>query len=255
MADKKGVSIRFLSLSLGRKLARILKALISPALYHGHARWCPVCEKHSRKFLRFGAGKREDARCPRCGSLERHRLAWLYFTRKTDLFAGASRKMLHIAPEPCLMPRFRRFLGDDYLSADVQDPAAMVRVDVTSLPFAGESFDVIFCSHVLEHVADDRKALREFFRVLKPKGWLVLLVPVSARRTLEDPTIVDGNERKRIFGQEDHVRRYGPDYVERVEQAGFTVKVVRPDDVCRTGEIGRMGLAAVMDEICRCDKA
>lgn len=130
----------------------------------------------------------------------------------------------------------------------------MVKLDVTSIPFPGESFDVIFCSHVLEHVADDRKALREFFRVLKPKGWVVLLVPINARQTMEDPAIVDRDERKKVFGQEDHVRRYGPDYVERVEQAGFTVKVVRPVDLCKAGEIERLGLAAVADEVCRCDR-
>ncbi len=253
MLDKNGVSGRSLSLTLGGKLARSLKALIFPVLYHGHARRCPVCGKSSRKFLCFGDLKRRDARCPRCGSLERHRLAWLYFTRMTDLFDGRRRKMLHIAPEPCLASRMRRRLDDGYLSADMEDPAAMVRMDVTAIPFPGESFDVVFCSHVLEHVADDRKALREFFRVLKPGGWAVLLVPVNAPRTMEDPAIVDRDERKRIFGQEDHVRRYGPDYVERVERAGFTVRVVRPEDVCRAGEIERLGLAAA-DEICRCDK-
>src|SRR5262249_12426105 len=80
--------------------------------------------------------------------------------------------------------------------------------------------------HVLEHVPDDRRAMREFYRVLKPGGWAILLVPITVERTFEDPAVVDPAERLRLFGQEDHVRRYGPDYGDRLSEAGFAVSGV-----------------------------
>jgi SAM-dependent methyltransferase len=245
--------LRFIRSRCG-KLVRALKTLVFPILYHGQARWCPVCENRSRKFLLFGDPKRSDALCPGCGSLERHRLVWLYFQRMTDLFNGAQKKILHVAPEPCLASRLQRRLGEGCLSADLQDPAAMVKMDVTNIQFPAESFDVIYCSHVLEHVMDDRKAMREFYRILKPGGWAVLLVPISAERTVEDLAIVKPNERLKAFGQEDHVRRYGPDYVERLREAGFMVKISRPSDLCGDEEIARLGLTAASGEIYCCLK-
>lgn len=237
-----------------KKMLRRLKKPVFSVLFHGRARWCPICEKSSRKFLRFGNPKRENARCPRCGSLERHRLAWLYFTGMTDLFDGRPKKMLHVAPEPCLASRLQRRLGEGYLSADLLDPTAMVKMDVTAIPFPDGSFDVVYCSHVLEHIVDDRKAMREFYRVLKPGAWAVLLVPISAERTVENPAIVKPDERLKAFGQKDHVRRYGPDYVERLRQAGFMVKISRPNDLCDDGEVERLGLPAAGGEIYYCLK-
>ena len=235
------------------RLGRLKRAFIS-AFYHGRGRWCPICEKPSRRFRPFGVEKREDARCPHCGSLERHRLAWLFFSRATDLFAGDRKRLLHVAPEPCLEAKLRSRLGKGYLSADLQNPRAMVKMDVTAIQFPGEFFDAIYCSHVLEHVMDDRKAMREFYRVLRPGGWAVLLVPISAERTVEDPAIAKPDERLRIFGQEDHVRRYGPDYVERLRQAGFMVKISRPGDLCNEGEVEHMGLTPAAGEIFHCSK-
>ena len=251
MLDKNGVSNRTLFLILGRKLAQSLKTLVFSVLYHGHARWCPVCEKSSRKFLRFGEMKREDACCPRCGALERHRLTWIFFLRKIKLFNGQPKRMLHVAPEPCLASRLKRRLGGGYLSADLLDPAAMVRMDVTAILFPEASFDAIYCSHVLEHVEDDRRAMREFFRVLKPGGWAVFLVPVASGRTIEDPGIVDPAARRKAFGQEDHVRRYGSDFMERLSQAGFQVDSFGPEDLCGETEARRLGLTESTGRIYR----
>jgi len=240
------------------KIKRVLRHLKKPLfaiLYHGRARWCPVCEKSSRKFLHFGDPVRKDARCPRCGALERHRLVWLYFTRMTDLFDGNPKKMLHLAPEPCLESRLRNRLGESYLSADLLNRAAMVKMDVTAIQFPAAYFDVIYCSHVLEHVLDDRKAMREFYRVLKRDGWAIILVPISAEQTVEAPAITDPAERRKIFGQEDHVRRYGPDYVERLKEAGFKVSITRPGDLCDDGEVKRLGLTAASGDIYFCVKA
>jgi SAM-dependent methyltransferase len=134
----------------------------------------------------------------------------------------------------------------------MHDPAAMVRLDITEIDFPDESFDVVYCSHVLEHVPDDRKALAEIRRVLKPDGWAILLVPIDAAETIEDPSITDPGERLRLFGQGDHVRRYGPDYVERLHQAGFDVAVTSPPQLATPVEIASMGLTPASGEIFHC---
>ncbi len=237
----------------GRRQLRWLAKLAMPLLYHGQARFCPVCEKKSRKFLCFNG--RRDARCPRCGALERHRLVWLYFSRKTGLFSVAPLKLLHVAPEPCLAPKLKKRLGENYLSADLNDPLAMVKMDVTAIPFPDESFDAIYCSHVLEHVADDRQALREFYRVLKHGGWAILLVPIRAAATVEDAAMVTAEQRRKAFGQEDHVRMYGRDYIERLGEAGFSVQVSRAPELCNGEEIIRMGLTPAAEDIFYCTKA
>ncbi|MBN2243884.1 MAG: class I SAM-dependent methyltransferase [Acidobacteria bacterium] len=237
-----------------KKVLRLLKKPVYSILFHGRARWCPICEKSSRKFLRFGDPVRDDSCCPYCGSLERHRLAWLFFSKSTDLFSGTSRKMLHIAPEPCLGSRLKKCLGENYLSADLLDPAAMVKMDVTAIQFPDESFDVVCCSHVLEHVPDDRQAIREFFRVLKKGGYAVFQVPIGRDPTEEKLEIRDPRERQRLFGQEDHVRRYGPDFVDRLQAARFVVSVGRVCDLFTREEIVQMGLTPAAGEIFHCRK-
>lgn len=163
--------------------------------------------------------------------------------------------MLHVAPEPCLEPRLRERLGEGYLTADLHDPDAMLRIDVTDIDRDDESFDVILCSHVLEHVEDDRVAMRELRRVLRGAGWAILLVPITAGRTREDPTIVDPAERLRAFGQEDHVRRYGPDYADRLREAGFRVDVTRIADLVEEEGAVRMGLTPAAGEIYFCTRS
>jgi predicted SAM-dependent methyltransferase len=115
----------------------------------------------------------------------------------------------------------------DYVSADINSPLAMVKMDITNIPCEDNSFDTILCSHVLEHVMDDQKAMRELFRVLKPEGWAILQVPIDCERdkTFEDPNIVSPEDREKFFGLSDHVRVYGLDYKDRLEKAGFKVKV------------------------------
>jgi SAM-dependent methyltransferase len=113
---------------------------------------------------------------------------------------------------------------------------------ITAIHHPDNSFDVIVCSHMLEHVHDDRQAMRELCRVLRPTGWVILNVPINAERTFEDPSIIDPEERQRVFGQFDHVRNYGPDYQERLEEAGFAVSVTYPADLLSPPEIERQGL-------------
>ena len=221
-----------------------LKHLLRRLLYLGRGRFCPVCGSHSRAFLPTGVDRRADARCPACGSVERHRLVVRFFRERTDLFDGRPKRVLHVAPEPVLGPLIAAAVGDGYLSADLHDPSAMERMDVTDVRHPDATFDVIYCSHVLEHVPDDRRAMREFRRVLKPGGWAVLNVPVTADATVEDPAVTDPAERLRRFGQEDHVRRYGPDYERRLTDAGFRVARVGPADLFTPEERVTCGVPA-----------
>lgn len=231
-----------------------LKSIFKRILYLGTDRYCPVCEKSSRKFLQFGVVPRDDAQCPFCGSLERHRLVWLYFNRKTDLFDGQPKQVLHVAPEPIFEQKLKKRLGKTYLTADLFNPAAMVKMDITDIHYPNDTFDVIYCSHVLEHVVDDARAMREFYRVLRGGGWAILLVPITADKTFDAASVTEPIERLRLFGQEDHVRRYGIDYVERLKNAGFTVKVVQSSDFCNREDIIRMGLTESSGEIYYCTK-
>ncbi len=233
---------------------RFLREEVRRWRYRGENRFCPVCETPSRKFEAFGLVPREDARCVHCGALERHRLVWLFLWRKTDLFDGRPKRMLHVAAEPFFASRLRAWLGPGYVTADLNDPRAMVRLDVTEMPFADDTFDVVYCSHVLEHVPDDRRAMREFHRVLRKDGWAVIQVPLTADRTFEDPAVQDPDERRRLFGQEDHVRRYGPDFVERLQEAGFAVEVFQVADLAPPGAAERLGLTAASGQVFYCTK-
>lgn len=191
---------------------------------------CPLCEKTARRFEPFGAGTviRPDARCKHCDALERHRLVWMYMRDETDLFSGSEpKRMLHVAPEPVLRDRLVGRPTIDYLSADLEPGVADVQMDITAIDFPDDSFDVIYCSHVLEHVPDDALAMRELRRVLRPTGWAILQVPILLAVTDEDPSITDPEERLRRFAQRDHVRAYGPDYADRLRAAGFEVRLDR----------------------------
>lgn len=199
-------------------------------VYAGRGVQCPVCGARYRKFMPYGyVETRPNALCPRCLALERHRLLWLWFTRNTDILSTAP-KLLHIAPEVCLMRRFKKIYAgakaDNYVTADLESPLAKVKMDVQDIPFADGTFDVVFCNHILEHVVDDRLAMREMYRVMRSGGWGVMLSPVDESRetTFEDDSITDPEERTRIFGQYDHRRVYGRDYAGRLREAGFEVE-------------------------------
>ena len=223
--------------------------------YHGTGRVCPVCEQPSKRFREFGDPPRDEAQCVHCGALEHHRLLWLYLERKTELFSVSPERMLHVAPEICLEPKLKSRLGDAYLTADLMNPQAMVRMDVSDIPYDEESFDVVYCSHVLEHVQDDRRAMRELNRVLKKDGWAILLVQITAEETYEDPSIVEPEARREAFGQEDHCRRYGPDYVNRLREAGFNVETLTVADLVDEAEAQTLGLTSAAGEIYFCTKA
>lgn len=198
---------------------------IVAVFYRGNQVECPVCDAQFRKFLPYGRVGRPNALCPNCLSLERHRLLWIYLHRKTDFFTRPM-KMLHIAPEHCYISRFEAIDTLDYITADIESPLAKVKMDIHQIPFEENEFDVIFCNHVLEHVRDDKLAMKEMLRVLKPSGWAILQVPFFpplSEKTEEDGSITDPKMREQLYGQDDHVRKYGLDYADRIREMGFEV--------------------------------
>ena len=188
---------------------------------------CNCCCGQFRRFRLWSddAGERFSM-CPRCGSLGRHRVNWLFLSEHTNLRDRPTR-LLHVAPEPSLRRCFERLPNVSYLSADYDSALAMEQMDITDIRYLDESFDAIVCNHVLHYVDDDGRAMRELRRVLRPGGWALLQVPVDPSRavTLEDPRVTDPRERARVFGHRDHARVYGSDYSERLEEAGFVVTV------------------------------
>ena len=220
--------IRFVLRYVPRKYIQRVVHFCTPVmglLYAGRGVECPVCGRRYRKFMPYGYVRpRENALCPHCLALERHRLLWLFLQNETDFFDAPAR-LLHVAPEYCFIKRFERLPRLDYVTADLESPLAKVKMDIQRIPFPDDAFDIVFCNHILEHVDDDRLAMREMFRVMRPGGWGIMLSPVNpARRTTyEDPAITDRAEREAHFGQKDHLRDYGLDYGKRLAEAGFEV--------------------------------
>jgi SAM-dependent methyltransferase len=195
---------------------------------------CPVCRGAYRRFLPFGLGGRRNARCPGCGSLERHRFLWLRLRDKFRLLRRRVR-VLHVAPEPCIRGALAANPGLRYVSVDMFDPAADRAADLTALPFPTGAFDVALCSHVLEHVTDDRAAMAELYRVLVPGGRAAIMVPIDMKRpeTFEDPAIDTAAGRNAAFGHPYHVRICGADYPDRLGEAGFRVDPVSSESLSR----------------------
>lgn len=206
----------------------------------------PIDGKSYRMFLPYGYGnQRTNVLAPGTLSLERHRLLWLYLQRETDFFS-AKRRLLHFAPEQAFYQRFKKMPQLDYVTTDLHSPLADVKADICQLPFEDNSFDMILCNHVLEHIPDDQKAMQELYRVLRPGGLGIFQIPQDRSRatTFQDDSITDPKERAAIFGQYDHVRVYGMDYFDRLTQVGFQVKAVDYTAQFSEEEIQKYGLAA-----------
>jgi SAM-dependent methyltransferase len=234
----------------GHDVLRRLHRRLNAWLYQGERFHCPVCDGRFRAFKPFGVevavardlrmvalGRRDVSICPGCVSKERDRAIALYLTLRRDWFRQGSRAILHIAPEEGLGRYLRMLPNVSYLSGDLcpedSPTPAMRRIDVTQIPFEAGTFDLIVCSHVMEHVADDRQAMCEVLRVLKEGGGAFLQVPYSPvlKETREDITVTEDADRLRLYGQKDHVRLYGTDYAERLRAVGFTVAVCETVDL------------------------
>ena len=237
----------FLLNKIPRPILINLSIFLRPLIYlffKGNNFTDPIDGKSYRKFLPYGYGKqRENALSPGTLSLERHRQMWLYLQNETDFFTK-NYKVLHIAPEQEFLRKFKKMKNLDYTSADLFSPIVDVKADILDLPFEEESFDVIFCNHVLEHIEDDRKAMSELYRVMKKGGWGILQVPMknSLEKTYEDFTITDPKERQKHFGQYDHVRWYGMDYFDRLKSVGFDAEANFYSQKFSDADIKKFGL-------------
>lgn len=214
-----------------------LKQIYIKAKFLGLNYQCPFCQSRLKRLKPFGlkfpvlveknvigGGYRLNALCPVCNSLDRERLLYLYLLNKTNVFTDKL-KLLHIAPEAGLSRVIKKHSNIDYLTSDINSNTVMVKMDITKIDLPDNSFDVIICNHVLEHIIDDKKAMHELHRVLKLGGWGILQVPISLSisKTFEDSSVVIPEKREEVFGQSDHVRIYALDYVDRLEESGFNV--------------------------------
>ncbi len=220
--------LRFILNAVPRKYLIRLSYVFMPFgsyFYRGNNVECPVCGGRFRKFMPYGYhATRENVLCPKCLSLERHRLMWLYLKNKTGFFTRPM-KVLHIAPEQCFYRRFKKLGNLDYLTADLESPLADIKFDIQQIPLPDATFDMVICNHVLEHVEDDLKAMHEIHRILKPGGIAIMQVPMimDREKTFEDPSITDPADRLIHFHQKDHFRIYGTDFNARAEKAGFRI--------------------------------
>ena len=185
----------------------------------------PINNKSYSYFFPYGYNKqRKNALCPGTFSLERHRLLWLYLKKETDFF-NSNNKILHFAPEQCFHKFFKSFFKN-YTSIDLNSPIVDIKADICNLPFNDNSYDYILCNHVLEHIYDDEKAMKEIFRVLNKNGIAILQVPIDIKSNLtQDGRDIDDKEvRSKLFGQYDHLRMYGLDYFKILKKVCFNVK-------------------------------
>jgi SAM-dependent methyltransferase len=187
----------------------------------------------------YGVPRRPNRACPYCGALQRHRVLALYVRRVLQL--SATSRILHIAPERAITPVLTSSPSRVYATVDLSAPNAAIRAELGHLPFRDETFDVVVCSHVLEHIDDDHAAMQELARVVAPSGQALIMVPVdrSLTETFEDPAIVTREARQRAYGHPEHVRYYGPDVADRLRNAGFAVDEVDMTDVLTTDEAAR----------------
>ena len=207
---------------------------------------CPVCGFRSKdltpigidnraiqKYQIIGAGKR-NAGCPKCGCNDRDRLVYTYINHELEIFKKPNTKILHIAPEIVIMQKFLEHGFTNYHCGDFfaegqhanYSHDLVKHMDVQNLPFDNNSFNLVICNHVLEHVLDEERAMKEIYRVLNEGGKAILQVPISPvlKKTISDPSITDEGMREDVFGQKDHVRLFGMDYAVKLESCGFIVK-------------------------------
>ncbi|WP_318310506.1 class I SAM-dependent methyltransferase [Flagellimonas crocea] len=199
-------------------------------LFEGNAVQCTICNAKYREFGPFGNKNRKNAQCHSCGSLERHRLVWEYIQQKNLI--KKPMKLLHFAPEKVFYDIFSEMEGISYFPCDLNPKiykydgkTAVIKADITKIPFEANTFDFILCNHVLEHIPNDTLAMSELYRVMKPNGLGIFQVPIdyNLEKTYEDFSITSKKGRLKAYGRKDHVRWYGQDYKLRLADAGFEV--------------------------------
>jgi len=243
------------NLALKKAIPKSCERFFRKVKYFGKAFYCPVCKSHLRNFFPIGDPPRPNILCPICYSKSRHRLVWLLFQGKTNLLDSSKKKMLHVAPEKCLEDRLMKFTNIDYLTTDLFSPNAMVKMDLLNIQYPDNKFDVIYCSHVLQAISDDIRAMQEIYRVLTYNGYTIIQVPINTQKTVINflpvsmPKPIDRNTRgeKKLDGSSDkfyseHIHLYGPDFEMRLAKAGFEVKVFKATDITSIACLSKMGI-------------
>lgn len=258
--------------TLKEKLIKLLKTLIpypvytqilntsrylTSFFYLGENYECAFCESSFSTFFPagsnlavlkekqvIGGGFRENATCPRCYSVDRERLLYLFLLKEMKHIFEKRIKLLHVAPEPNLSKKLKKSKNIDYISADLDATRADIKMDITDINKPDETYDIIICNHVLEHIPDDNYAMSELFRVLKNGGFAILQVPISYKidKTVEDTSISCSRTQEQLFGKKDHVRIYGNDYKHRLSNAGFTVSSHNFTEKLKKNEVEKYGL-------------
>jgi len=238
-----------------RKVRRFLNGL-------GRSHECCMCGKRFFRFSKYRGGWKSFSAylhnvkwtgsdfdhfwCPFCRSHDRERHLTLFFGKLAfwDRFANAS--ILHLAPEKLLSSRIEACRPARYVKGDlIPSREGVTKIDVTDIPYAASSFDWILCNHVLEHVPDDARALRELYRVLKPEGIAILQTPFASglEKTLETPAEINTDEKRiEFYGQEDHVRLYGRDLFDRIRAAGFRLELKKHGECLPDVDAARYGV-------------
>lgn len=222
-------------------LERIVALLGAHGKSGGDLVYCPICRSLLTHFVDFRG--RQNAQCPICRCLERHRFSALVIE---DRIPGRQvPRTLHFAPEPVVSVYLKALTTEKYVTADLFSPKVDIQCDIADTPFEDGEFDIIYCSHVLEHVPHDRVAMKELLRILRPGGVALIMVPIGKSPTDEDPEKAATPELRRLnYGQEDHVRRYGLDIVDRLEEAGFQVDLISTSDPAYKLPMAKFGLMA-----------
>jgi SAM-dependent methyltransferase len=217
-------------------IVRFIRRLWYPWAYRGTGVFCPLCRREFRSFV--------NKACPGCGCGPGGRLMWLYLQDEWPGLFRDEMALIQFAPIPALDRRLREHANIRYLSADLYEPEAMVRLDLTHLDLPDECFDIVICMHVLAHISNDRQAMREIFRILRPGGFALITTPLNDELpvTYEDPCIIDPEARDEAYGEWDFVRMYGRDFVDRLQEAGFDVEIVRPCEKLDKPTIQKHGL-------------
>ena len=216
---------------------------------------CPICKSSNIMYLPFNY--RKDAFCPNCYSLERHRFLYHYLFNILEIYSK-DMKILHFAPEKAIYDLLNDKPSIDYYPVDLNEnyPLKIRRVvDMCSICYEDNTFDMTLAVDVLEHIPDDRKAMKELYRVVKPAaegGIVILMVPLyrDLKATFENEEYNTPELRRKYFGQEDHVRKYGLDIIDRLESVGFNVKEYRTTNVFNYEDIYKYGLKDVSIFIC-----
>lgn len=223
---------------------------------------CPICGYEGIDFKPYVNIIHREVECPQCKSHERHRALWFFFNERKDLLKKGN-KFLHFAPEIQFNELFRS-AGMEYHPVDISFNNSLVeeQIDIQDIPYENDYFDVIYCSNILEHVPDDKKGMSELYRVLKPGGIALILVPINGisyempvdkSKTFENPKYNTPKLREKYYGQDDHLRLYGTDFKDKLINVGF--KILADDYIKNLGHEKIDKYALIKDEnIFECSK-